>query len=119
MAFLFRRLLGVVPTLAGVVIATFVLTRLLPGDPAVFPATGATADAATIASVRQKLGLDLPLWQQFFVYVGQLLHGDLGQSISTGQAVAADLLHRLPASAELTLVAFVIAVLVAVPLGVA
>lgn len=119
MAFLFRRLLGVVPTLAGVVIVTFALTRLLPGDPAVFFANSVTADAATIASVRQKLGLDLPLWQQFFVYVGQLLHGDLGQSINSGQPVAADLLHRLPASAELTLAAFLIAALVAVPLGIA
>lgn len=119
MSFFFRRLLGVVPTLVGVVIATFVLTHLLPGDPAVFFSNSVTADAATIEAVRQKLGLDLPLWQQFLVYVGQLLHGDLGQSIGTGQPVAADLLQRLPASAELTLVAFLIALLVAVPLGIA
>jgi ABC-type dipeptide/oligopeptide/nickel transport system permease component len=119
MAFLLRRLLGVVPTLFGVVVAAFILTRLLPGDPAVFFANSVTADAATIAAVRQKLGLDLPLWQQFLVYAGQLLHGDLGSSVGTGQPVAADLLRLLPASAELTLVAFVLAILVAVPLGVA
>ena len=119
MSFLLRRLLGVAPTLAGVVVATFVLTRLLPGDPAVFFANSVTADAATIAAVRTKLGLDLPLWQQFFIYVGQLLQGDLGQSISTGQPVTADLLQRLPASLELTIVAFAIALLVGLPLGIA
>jgi ABC-type dipeptide/oligopeptide/nickel transport system permease component len=119
MAFLLRRLLGIVPTLFGVVVAAFILTRLLPGDPAVFFANSVTADAATIAAVRQKLGLDLPVWQQFLVYAGQLLRGDLGQSVGTGQSVAADLLRLLPASAELTLVAFALAILVAVPLGVA
>lgn len=119
MAFLLRRLAGVVPTLFGVVVAAFILTRLLPGDPAVFFANSVTADAATIAAVRQKLGLDLPVWQQFLVYAGQLLRGDLGNSVGTGQPVAVDLLRLLPASAELTLVAFALAILVAVPLGVA
>lgn len=119
MAFLLWRLAGVVPTLFGVVVAAFILTRLLPGDPAVFFANSVTADAATIAAVRQKLGLDLPVWQQFLVYAGQLLRGDLGNSVGTGQPVAVDLLRLLPASAELTLVAFALAILVAVPLGVA
>lgn len=119
MGFLVGRLLGLVPTLASVVIVTFLLTHLLPGDPAVFFANSVSADAATIAAVRQKLGLDLPLWQQFLVYVGQLLRGDLGQAISTGQPVAADLLQRLPASLELTLVAFAVAIGVALPLGIA
>ncbi|MBO1073455.1 ABC transporter permease [Roseomonas marmotae] len=119
MAFLLRRLLGIPPTLLGVVVATFLLTRLLPGDPAVFFASSVTADAATIAEVRARLGLDLPLWQQFLVYLGQLARGDLGQSINTGQSVTADLLQRLPASAELTLAAFAIAILVALPLGIA
>jgi ABC-type dipeptide/oligopeptide/nickel transport system permease component len=119
MAFLIRRLLGVVPALVGVVVVTFALTRLLPGDPAVFFSNSVTADAATIAAVRAKLGLDLPLWRQFLVYADQLLHGDLGQSIGTGQSVASDLLQRLPASAELTLAAFALALLAAIPLGIA
>ena len=119
MAFLIRRLLGVVPALVGVVVVTFALTRLLPGDPAVFFSDSVTADAATIAAVRAKLGLDLPLWRQFLIYAGQLLHGDLGQSIGTGQSVASDLLQRLPASAELTLAAFALALLAAIPLGIA
>jgi peptide/nickel transport system permease protein len=119
MPFLPRRLLELVPTLFGVVVATFLLTRLLPGDPAVFFANSITADAATTAAIRTKLGLDLPLWQQFLVYLGQLAQGDLGRSISTGQPVAADLLRRLPASVELTLLAFAVAILVAMPLGMA
>lgn len=118
MAFVLRRLLSIVPTLAGVVIVTFALTRLLPGDPAVFFASNPTADAATIQAIRAHLGLDQPLWRQFLIYAGQLLQGDLGNSISTGQPVARDMLQRLPASAELTFLAFFLAIAVALPLGV-
>ncbi len=118
MEFLFRRLLSMIPTLAGVVIATFLLTRLLPGDPAVFFASNPTADAASIQAIRAHLGLDQPLWRQFLIYVGQVLQGDLGNSIGTGQPVARDMLQRLPASAELTFLAFFLAVAVALPLGI-
>lgn len=119
MSVVLRRMLGVVPTLAGVAIATFALTHVLPGDPAVFFTSSPTADAGAIQAVRVKLGLDLPLWHQFLIYAGNLLQGDLGQSISTGQPVARDIISRLPASAELTLAAFLIALVVAIPLGVA
>jgi ABC-type dipeptide/oligopeptide/nickel transport system permease component len=116
--FFLRRLVGVVPTLMGVTVATFVLTHLLPGDPAVFFANSPSADAATIQAIRVKLGLDLPVWRQFLIYADGLLHGDLGTSITTGQPIARDLITRLPASAELTLVAFVLAIAVALPLGI-
>ena len=119
MTILLRRLLGLMPTLAGVALATFVLTRILPGDPAVLFTSSPTADAATIQAVRVSLGLDQPLWRQFLIYLVHLLHGDLGQSISTGQPVLNDLLARLPASAELTVAAFILAVAIAVPLGIA
>lgn len=114
-----RRLLGVVPTLFGVVLVTFLLTRLLPGDPAVFFASSPTADAASIQAIRESLGLDQPLWRQFLIYLGGLARGELGLSIGTGQPVLSDLMQRLPASAELTLVAFLLAILVALPLGIA
>jgi peptide/nickel transport system permease protein len=114
-----RRLLALVPVLLGVVLASFLLTRLLPGDPAVFFANSVTADADTVAALRTRMGLDLPLWRQFLAYLAQLARGDLGQSIQTGQPVAADLLQRLPASAELTLVALAAALLLALPLGIA
>ncbi len=111
------RILQTVPVVFGVVVISFVLTRALPGDPAVYFA-GAMADAQSIEEVRVALGLDQPLWRQFFLYVGDLLQGDLGNSISTGQPVLTDLAMRLPASLELTLTALVIACAVAIPLGV-
>jgi len=111
------RIAQAIPVVIGVVVVSFVLTRALPGDPAVYFA-GATADEKSIAEIRVTLGLDKPLPVQFFIYVGDLARGDLGQSISSGQPVAADLAKRLPASLELTLAALLLASAVAVPLGV-
>lgn len=113
------RILGILPTLAGVVVATFFITRILPGDPAIFFTSNPTASPAAIEAVRQQLGLDQPLWRQFLIYVWSLLHGDLGNSILTGQSVARDLAAKLPASIELTGFAFLLAVGIAVPLGIA
>ena len=112
------RLLGAIPTLFGVVLATFLLTRVLPGDPAVFFAGNPSMDAQGIQEVRQSLGLDKSLPQQFVIYLGALAHGDLGRSISTGLPVRQELINRLPASAELTVCAFLLALFTAVPLGV-
>lgn len=106
-----------IPVVVGVVVISFLLTRALPGDPAAYFA-GPAADEASIAQIREALGLDKPLIQQFFIYVGELLQGELGTSISTGQSVAADLANRLPASLELTLTALVISCAVALPLGI-
>ncbi|MCK9908761.1 ABC transporter permease [Microbacteriaceae bacterium K1510] len=112
-----RRLLEAVPALIGIIIVTFLLTRALPGDPAVLFA-GPTADERTIAEVRQALGFDKPLVAQFGIYLKMLATGDLGQSISTGQSVAKELLYRLPASMELTFAALLLAIAIALPLGV-
>ncbi len=112
-----RRILHAVPAVLGIIIITFILTRALPGDPAVYFA-GPTADAETIAQVRHNLGLDRSLALQFVMYVRDLFTGDLGQSISTGQSVGHELLARLPASLELTLSALIVAISIAVPLGV-
>lgn len=111
------RVLQALPVVIGVVIVSFLLTRALPGDPAVFFA-GAAADETSIAQIREALGLDKPLPAQFLVYVGDLVRGDLGESVMTGQSVASDLARRLPASLELTLLALMISSGVAVPLGV-
>jgi peptide/nickel transport system permease protein len=112
-----HRLLQAVPAVIGIIIVTFILTRALPGDPAVYFA-GPTADAQTIAQVRHALGLDHSLPLQFVYYLNDLVHGDLGQSISTGQSVGDELLHRLPASLELTLSGLLLAIVIAVPLGI-
>ena len=113
------RLLGAPPTLLGAVILTFLLTRLVPGDPGAFFANTPGAGAATAAAISAKLGLDQPLWRQFQLYLTALLQGDLGMSVTTGRPVLKDLLLRLPASAELTLAAFLLAAGLALPLGAA
>jgi len=111
------RIAQAVPVVVGVVVIGFVLTRALPGDPAVYFA-GAAADEASIAEIRTTLGLDRPLPVQFLIYIGDLLSGDFGNSISTGQPVLSDLANRLPASLELTLVALMMSCGIAIPLGV-
>ncbi len=112
-----KRLLTVIPTLIGVVIVTFLLTRVLPGDPAVYFA-GPAATPQSIAEIRKGLGLDRSLPDQFVRYVGDLAHGNFGNSLSTGRPVAAEITSRLPASAELTLFGLFLAIVIAVPLGI-
>ena len=112
-----KRVSMAVPSLIGVVIVTFLLTRMLPGDPAAYFA-GPAATPQAIQEVRVKLGLDKPMIHQFGRYVADLAHGDLGSSLTTGQPVVAELRTRLPASAELTLFGLLLSVAIAVPLGI-
>ena len=118
LATILRRLVLGLPTLFGVVVVSFALTRLLPGDPAVYFA-GAAPTPEAIADLRRTLLLDRPLPQQFAAYLSDLLHGNLGRSLVTGQPVLQDLSTRFPASLELTLTAIALALVIAVPLGVA
>ena len=106
-----------VPVLIGVVVISFVLTRALPGDPAVYFA-GAAADEQSINEIRVAMGLDKTLIEQFFVYVNNLLDGNLGTSLSTGQPVLSDLIKRLPASLELTILSLVLSCFISIPLGI-
>ena len=117
LSMILRRLAAALPSLIGVVVVTFVLTRALPGDTAAYYA-GPAATKEAIDQIRKKLGLDKELPDQFVDYVQALVRGDLGNSISTGQPVAQELLTRLPASIELTLLGLIVAIGVAVPLGV-
>lgn len=112
-----RRLMTALPSLAGVIIVTFILTRVLPGDTAAYFA-GPAATPQAIEEIRASLGLDRPLPEQFLAYLHDLVRLDLGNSLTTGQPVVDDILSRLPASAELTLMGLTLAILVAVPLGV-
>jgi dipeptide transport system permease protein len=112
-----KRLLMAIPSLIGVVIVTFLLTRALPGDPAAYFA-GPAATPQAIQEIRVKLGLDKPLIVQFGRYVDDLAHGNLGTSLTTGQPVATELRNRLPASAELTLLGLIVSIIIAVPLGI-
>jgi peptide/nickel transport system permease protein len=112
-----RRLAAALPTLAGVVVVTFLLTRALPGDPAAYFA-GPAATREAVEQVRARLGLDRSLPEQFLSYLGDLSRGDLGVSITTGQPVLSDILARLPASAELTLLGLLMAACLGITLGV-
>jgi ABC-type dipeptide/oligopeptide/nickel transport system permease component len=111
------RTTGSIPSLFGVVVITFLLTRALPGDPAAYFA-GASASPTAVEEIRARLGLDRSLWVQFFHYLGDLAHGDLGQSLTTGQTVLSEIWTRLPASLELTLLGLFMAAATAIPLGV-
>jgi ABC-type dipeptide/oligopeptide/nickel transport system permease component len=113
-----KRLAGALPNLLGIVLITFLLTRALPGDPAAFFA-GPAGTQEAVAEIREKLGLNKSLPEQFWIYLRDLSRGDLGQALSTGQPVRQELITRLPASLELVLAALLFAVAVAVPLGMA
>ena len=112
-----NRMMLAIPSIIGVVIVTFLLTRVLPGDTAAYFA-GPAASAQAVEEVRKKLGLDQPMPVQFANYVSNLARGDLGNSLTTGRPVVTELAARLPASAELTLAALLLSLLVAVPLGI-
>jgi dipeptide transport system permease protein len=112
-----KRMAMAVPSLIGVIIVTFVLTRALPGNPAAYFA-GPAATPQAIEEIKVKLGLDKPLPEQFWRYVTDLAHGNLGSSLTTGLPVATDLRTRLPASAELTLLGLLVSMAIAVPLGI-
>lgn len=112
-----KRLMFAIPSLIGVVIVTFILTRALPGDPAAYFA-GPAATKEAVEQIRQKLGLDKSLPEQFMRYVADLSRGDLGSSLTTGQPVATEIRSRLPASAELTLLGLLISMSIALPLGI-
>ena len=113
-----RRLVSSIPAVLGVVVLTFLLMRVLPGDPAVFFASGPSAGQAEIDNLRRELGLDKPIPVQLVLYLRDVATGNLGRSLTTGQPVAADMARRLPASLELTFCALFIALLVALPLGI-
>lgn len=111
------RLIELVPVLLLVSFATFALVRILPGDPA-RAFLGPQASQQEVGLLRHQIGLDRPLFSSYGHWLGRALHGDLGQSYQTGQSVVSALAQRLPVSVELMLLAQVLALAVAVPVGV-
>jgi peptide/nickel transport system permease protein len=112
-----RRLAFLILVLVGLSLITFLLSHVVPADPARLYA-GPRASAATVAQIRHQFGLDLPIWTQYLRYVGGLLHGDFGYSLTSHRPVAADLHDYLPATVELTLGAIMMILVVGIPLGV-
>jgi peptide/nickel transport system permease protein len=113
-----NRLAWLLPTVLGLVAITFLITHVVPSDPAALVA-GDGATEEQVAVLRTELGYDRPLHEQFYSYMGSLAEGDLGTSLYTGRDIVSDLNQRLKATVELTLVAMFITVLVGIPLGVA
>jgi peptide/nickel transport system permease protein len=113
-----RRSLTIVPVLFGVSVLVFSFIHLIPGDPAL-TMLGERATPEKVAEVRARLGLDRPIWQQYVLYVGNALRGDLGVSIVRGDPVASDLLRRFPATVELAMAAIGVAIALGIPIGVA
>ncbi len=111
-----RRLVLLVPTLAGVLVVTFLLLNVVPGDP-VAAIVGERADSATIARLRAEFRLDDPLPVRFAHYVSGVVRGDLGRSYVTGRPVAQDLRERFPHTVRLALAAMAIAVTAGIGLG--
>ena len=114
--FLIRRLLLAIPALLGLMVLTFVLVRVVPADPAATLA-GDTASRQQIEEIRKKYGFDRPLYEQFGIYVGQVLSGDLGNSIFSNRPVAGDVARTLPATLELIFAALLLAAGIGIPLG--
>jgi ABC-type dipeptide/oligopeptide/nickel transport system permease component len=114
--FVIRRLLLMIPLLLGIVFATFMLVRI-GGQDAVGMLSGPMANEAEIEEVRRSLGLDRPIFEQFFVYVQNLLRGDLGKSWQSNEPVLDEILLRLPASIELLILALVTGTIIGVPTG--
>lgn len=115
--YIVRRVLFMLPVALLVSILTFMLIHLVPGDPARV-LLGEEATPQTVAALQHQLGLDKPLPQQFLLWFGQALHGNLGMSIQLQQPVTQALLQRLPVTLELGLVSLIYSLLLAIPLGV-
>lgn len=115
--FLLRRLLLAIPALFGLLVLMFLLVRIVPSDPAAVLA-GDNASAAQIEQLRQSLGLDRPLYEQFWIYVNQILQGDFGTSLYSNRPIGADIALRLGATIELTLVSLLFSTVVGIVLGV-
>ena len=106
-----------IPTLLGVLAITFVVSHIIPGDAAQLLA-GPRATDEVIQKIRHEYGLDQPLYVQFVVYLGQIAHGNFGQSIRTRRPVMADIRDFFPATFELTTTAMLLAVMFGIPLGI-
>lgn len=115
--YLVRRLLLTLPVLLGVATLVFSLIHLVPGDPAQ-AMLGDGASAQDIAELRVNLGLDRPLLEQYVTFLRHAITGDLGRSFRTGQPVTTMIVERIPATAELAVAAMIVAILIAIPLGV-
>lgn len=116
-SYVIRRLLGLIPVLFGISVLVFLFLRLIPGDPALV-LLGERGTAEQLQALREKMGLTKPLWEQYFLFLRQLLSGDLGNSTISLISVREDLVRRWPATFELAVAAMLFATLIGIPAGI-
>jgi ABC-type dipeptide/oligopeptide/nickel transport system permease component len=112
-----RRLLLAIPTLLAVFTVIFIIVRVAPGDPAT-AMLGDNASQQAVESLRARMGLNEPLWKQYVIFLGDLVRGDLGNSLKTGQPVWIQIRSALPYTLELTFAAMLIGLVVGIPVGI-
>jgi len=117
LSFLVRRLLLTIPVLLGVATLVFSLIHMIPGDP-VQAMLGDSASPESVTELRSRLGLDRPLYVQYLSFLNGVAHGNLGSSLRTSEPVTTAIADRLPATFELAAAAMLVAVIIAIPLGV-
>jgi len=117
LSYIIRRLLSLIPTLLGVSIIVFLFLRMIPGDPALALA-GEHASEENVERIREEFGLNKPLHEQYFTYVGKVLRGDLGRSILSRRPISEELKTRFPATIELSICALIVALVVGLPAGI-
>jgi len=115
--YIFKRILMMIPVVIGVSLLVFMVLKMTPGDPARVVA-GSEADEATVAQIREELGLNKPVLQQYVDYMAGMLHGDMGNSYTTGKPVFSEILSRMPTTFTLAFAGVLVAVLIGIPLGI-
>lgn len=115
--YILRRILSIIPVVGVVAILVFLLLRLSPGDPAIIMA-GDSATAAQLAEMREKMGLDQPIWMQFFYWAAQILQGNLGVSLHSDVPVTSMIADRAGPTVALAITTITFSILIAVPMGV-
>ncbi len=117
--YLATRLLTLVPVLLGILAAVFLLIRLIPGDAVqLFLGTQVEMTPEQMAELRRFFGVDKPIWAQFIDYLSRILRGDFGVSLRTARPVLPDIMARFPLSFQLATLALLVAVAIAIPLGI-
>ncbi|MCK4709103.1 MAG: ABC transporter permease subunit, partial [Gammaproteobacteria bacterium] len=116
--FFLTRISLIVPTFIGVTLLSFSLIRLVPGDPIELLAGERGIDPVRHAALRAQMGLDKPLLEQYWLYIQNVLHGDLGQSIITKTSVVDEFLTLFPATIELSMFAIFMALIIGLPVGI-
>lgn len=116
-SYILKRLIWTIPTLFGVSLMVFSMVHLSPGDPAI-AILGDKSNAQSIKDLREQLGLDKPLYTQYYIYMSNIAKGDFGKSATSQEPVLEEFLDRFPATMELTFVAMIIAIVLGVSAGI-